>query len=131
MSNWNLRYAAEMDEETLNRLIPTTSSEIRMNPNRLGDGPYSSQYHSLHKPVGKLVHIITLVNNNPKVMPPHAYIYDNEPTERTEWEDQINGALYKHFVEKPIDLPNQDDLHHPDNHQHILHRVKKWVAAQI
>jgi hypothetical protein len=40
-------------------------------------------------------------------------------------------ALDKHFEEEPIDLPNKTDPHHPDNHRHILYRVKKWIAKQI
>jgi len=131
MKDWNLRYAAEMDEETLNRLIPTTSSEFGMNPNDWGYSPYSAQKHSLDKPIGNLDHIITFVHKNPKVLPPHAFIFGNKSTKPTEWEDQANEALQQHFAEEPIDLPNKVVVHHPDNHQHILHRVKKWVANQV
>jgi len=126
MKDWNLRYASEMDEQTLNRLIPTTSSEIRMNPYSR-----SVQKHVLHKPVGNLDHIITVVGKYPKLIHHRAYMYENESTEPTGWGEHATEALYQHFLEEPIVLPNQDDRHHPDNHQHILHRVKSWIAKQV
>jgi len=127
MSKWSLHYASKMDKETLNRIIPTTSSEITMDVSLYGHHPYSTQEHSLHKPIGKLDHIVTLVGKNPKVIPPNAYIYEKESTRRTEWEDQANEALQQHFAEEPIVLPNKVDVHHPDNHRYIRNRVISWV----
>jgi len=135
MKNWNLRYAAEMDEQTLNRIVPTTSSEIKMNPvsmfnNYSGQNNYSAQMHLLNRPIGNLGQIMTLIGNNSRFIPNNAYMFENEST-RTEWESQANEALQQHFEEEPIVFPNQDDLHHPDNHRYVLNRVKSYVANQV
>ena len=129
MSKWSLRYAAEIDEETLNRWFPTTSSEFGMNRNN-----HSAQKHLLHKPVGKLNLIMTTVNNYPNNIHYYASMHENKhifSAKSTEWESQVNEALRQHFLKKPIVLPNQDNLHDPVNHAEMLHRVKEWVAYQI
>jgi len=144
MSKWSLRYASEMDEETLNRLIPTTSIRHKRNPELQASGLphhyYTTHWHYLDKPVGNLDHIVTSIDtigNDPEAIFPRASMWEDKSIKRsvdhytTKWEDQANEELYKHFVEKPIDLPNKVDVHHHDNHLHILHRVKKWVADQV
>ena len=131
--NWNLRYAREMDEETLNRFIPTISGPI----NRLSPvDKFSSQLHRLDKTMGSLQGIATIVDSDGMTGPSPATAYQIEDIsspykEPSEWEFHANEALGRHFNEEPIDLPNKVDLHHPDNHRHILHRVKKWVANQV
>ena len=124
--NWNLRYARGMDEEALNRLIPTTSGTI--------DYPvdsWSAQLHQLDKPVGNAIVITTHINSygygKHIKKPATVFIYGGSQ----DWQDHANEALDKHLEEKPIDLPNKMDPHHPDNHQHVLHRVKSWIASQM
>ena len=129
--NWNLRYAREINEETLNRLIPTTSRPIALDGDKL-----SCQFHTLDRPVGNLKIIATIVDSDGMTGPSPATAYQLEDSpslleKPSEWEDHANEALGRHFIEEPIDLPNKVNLHHPDNHRHILHRVKKWVATQV
>ena len=144
--NWNTRYAVETQksfeqawggtppsaEETLNRLIPTTSDKIRLTNDKT-----SGQYHELDRPVGNIKSIITLIE--PTGMkssnPVSAYLWESHANanEALEWEGHANAneALKKHFKEQPIVLPNKRDLQHPDNHQQILHRVKSWLAYHM
>lgn len=129
--NWNLRYAREMDEETLNRLIPTTSSPM------VSDGDkFSFQYHRLDRPVGRLQSIATTPDSiglqGPlRIMMGGQTLLTSLDQPDHEWEFHANKALEKHFEKEPIVLPNKVDPHHPDNHRHILHRVKKFVAYQM
>ena len=132
--NWNTRYAVETQksfeqawggtppsaEETLNRVIPTTSYPIQLTHDKV-----SGQFHELDRPVGNIKSITTLIE--PTGMkssnPVSAYLCGSHAN--------ANEALKKHFNEKPIDLPNKRNLRHPDNHQHILHRVKSFLATQV
>lgn len=145
--NWNTRYAVETQksfeqawggtppsaEEALNRLIPTTSYPIQLTSDKI-----SGQLHELDRPVGNLKSIITFVDpTGMKLLSPADAYLRGDPSsplnESYEWGDydNANKALKKHFEEKPIDLPNKIDLEHPDNHLHVLHRVKSWVATQV
>jgi hypothetical protein len=75
---------------------------------------------------------MTIIGNNSRFIPNNAYMFEKGSTaRRTEWESQANEALQQHFEEEPIVFPNQDDLHHPDNHAEILRRVKSYVADQV
>ena len=124
--NWNLRYARGMDEESLNRLIPTTSRPIDLDNNNKA----SFQFHTLDRPAGNLKGFYTVTDSRGG----GAHLEDFDRHSRnnsSEWEYSANEQLKKHFEEQPIDLPNKVDLHHPDNHQHILHRVKSWIATQV
>ena len=132
--NWNIRYAVETPksfeqawggtptsaEETLNRLIPTTSDKIRLLSDKI-----SGQMHELDRPFGNLEHIFTFID--PTGMkystPATAYLGVGH--------DNANEALNRHFEEQPIDLPNKVYLEHPDNHWHILHRVKSFIASHM
>ena len=124
--NWNLRYARGMDEEAVNRLIPTTSQQI--------DYPvdsWSSQLHNLVRPVGNTIGIITHINSygygKHIKKPATVSIFGGSQ----DWQDHANEAIDKHLEEEPVDLPNKRDPHHPDNHLHVLHRVKSWIATQV
>ena len=125
--NWNLRYARGMDEESLNRLIPTTSGPINLNNDK-----NSFQSHKLDRPVGNLEHIITITDSTgmKAFKDRGAYLLEGYG-KVSGWEGHANEALKRHFEEEPVDLPNKRDPHHPDNHQHILHRVKSWLASQM
>ena len=126
--NWNLRYAREMDEEALNRFIPTTSYSISFSyPINLDKN--SSQFHELDRPVGPLRTILTDVSSIENLRTPvRARLLEDLSSEPSEWDFRANEALDRHFEKNPIDLPNKVDLHHPDNHRHILNRVKSWIA---
>ena len=125
--NWNLRYARGMDEESLNRLIPTTSDTINLNNDK-----NSVQFHKLDKPVGNLEHIVTITDSTGMNVFKDGGAYLIEGYGKvSEWEGHANEALKRHFKEQPIDLTNKINLQHPDNHRHILHRVKSWLASQV
>jgi len=121
--NWNARYASEMDEETLNRLMPSTSAWV--GDPHVSDGPAtrnSYRTHRLDRPVGNIHGITTFVIQSKERAFGHASLL---------WPENDDTLLFKHFDEEPIDLPNKADPHHPDNHAHILHRVKSFLARKI
>ena len=144
--NWNLRYAMEQKdfeqawggtppsaEEAL--FIRTTSDPIQWD-----DDDVSFQHHRLDRPIGSFKDIYTYVDSTAMnsarpngaylARPNGAYVLENNdhPNKETELEHYANTVLRMHFKKKPIDLPNKVDLEHPDNHQHILDRVKSFLV---
>jgi hypothetical protein len=130
--NWSLRYAREMDEETLNRLIPTTSGPIYRD-----SSSESIQFHTLDKPFGnaKRIHTEFFSNpNNPTIKNYAAFIsdinVDPQSTSESKWETKVNDMLHEYHKKHILHFDSGENVHNISNHRRLLGVVKGFLATQ-